>query len=246
MLKKQKRYSNVMLIGSTSEIGISIVNKLSFTESNSLFLVGRNNPDPLIFDGKIKDIAFIKVDFENNLDVEVAFSKINKIKQIDLVIVAAGYLPPENSELNLDEITKTFNINSLVTIKFIAHLTKFLLKNKKGDILYISSVAGIRPRIRNFTYGASKNVVDFYINGLRSKYEKSGVNFLILKPGYVFTKMTRNFKPAPFATTKEKVSKIAVTKRGHKNKDIYAPKILRHIFLILKKLPKQIFNGLSK
>ena len=245
MLKKQKQYSNVMLIGSTSEIGISIVNNLNLTESNSLILVGRNNPNPLIFDGKINDISFIKVDFENDLDVENAFSKISKIKQIDLVIIAAGYLPPENSELNLDEITKTFNINSLVTIKFIAHITKFLLKAKKGDILYISSVAGIRPRIRNFTYGASKSVIDFYVNGMRSKHANTNINFFILKPGYVFTKMSKDFKPAPFATDKNKVAKIAV-KQLTKNKEImFAPRLLNYLFLILKPIPNKIFNKLG-
>jgi short-subunit dehydrogenase len=245
MLKKQKKYSNVMLIGSTSEIGISIVNNLNLTESNCLILVGRNNPDPAVFEGKINDIAFIKVDFDNELEVQNGFTKIDEIKQIDLVIVAAGYLPPENSELNLAEITKTFNINSLVTIKFIAHLTMFLLRDKKGDILYISSVAGIRPRIRNFTYGSSKNVVDFYVNGMRNKYADTNINFFILKPGYVFTKMSKDFKPAPFATDKNKVAKIAVNQLT-KNKEImFAPRLLNYLFLVLKLIPNKIFNKLG-
>ena len=241
----QNKYRNVILIGSTSEIGIAIVNELKINELETLTLVGRKNPDPSIFKIKIKKINFIQVDFEDEEEISKSFISIDAIRAIDFAIFAAGYLPPENSEFNQKEITKTFQVNSISTIKYISHLTKYLLKQNNGDILYISSVAGLRPRIRNFTYGASKNLVEFYTKGLRNKYTDSGINFFIVRPGFVFTKMSNNFKPAPFAIDKRSVAKIVINGLNKKVLNIYAPSILKYLFLILKLIPNKIFNKMG-
>lgn len=241
----QNKYKNIILIGSTSEIGIAIINELKINEIETLNLVGRKNPDPSIFNIKIKKINFIRVDFEDEIEISKSFESIDEIKELDFAIVAAGYLPPENSELNQAELSKTFQINSISTIKYISYLTKYFLKQNNGDILFISSVAGLRPRVRNFTYGASKSVLDFYTKGLRNKYANSGVNFFIVRPGFVFTKMSKNFKPAPFAIDKRLVAEIVINGLNKKVLNIYAPRKLKYVFLILKLIPNKLFNKLG-
>jgi decaprenylphospho-beta-D-erythro-pentofuranosid-2-ulose 2-reductase len=117
--------------------------------------------------------------------------------------------------------------------------------NNRGRILVCSSVASIRPRIRNFTYGASKSALDFYTVGLQNKLKKSNVSVYLLRPGYVHTKMTMNFPPAPFAIGLDSVGKIVSSGLFKRKKIIYAPAKLRIIMNALRLVPRVIFNQLG-
>ena len=109
------------------------------------------------------------------------------------MILAAGYLPDENSEFILKNIIKSSTINTISPALFLVAVAKKMMRSGSGDILVVSSVASIRPRIRNFTYGSSKAAIDFFSIGLANKLLKAGVFVCILIPGYVHTKMTANF-----------------------------------------------------
>jgi decaprenylphospho-beta-D-erythro-pentofuranosid-2-ulose 2-reductase len=114
------------------------------------------------------------------------------------------------------------------------------------QILQISSVAGIRPRRRNFVYGVSKFGVDFVAQGLQKESVEKNVFITILRPGFVHTKMTTNMPPAPFATEKIRVAKIATRALAKKRRIVYAPKILLFVTLVLKLLPERIFRIVDK
>jgi len=118
-------------------------------------------------------------------------------------------------------------------------------ENRGGKILVCSSVASIRPRLRNFSYGASKSALDFYAIGLQSKLSKSKVKISILRPGYVFTKMTKNFKPAPFSITLEVLARISIDGLFKNKKVIYVPWKLKFIMNLLRIVPRFIFNKLG-
>jgi short-subunit dehydrogenase len=162
-----------------------------------------------------------------------------------LVILAAGYLPEENSEFDLTSLGKTFQINSISSIICLSGFAKIMNENRGGKILVCSSVASIRPRLRNFSYGASKSALDFYAIGLQSKLSKSKVKISILRPGYVFTKMTENFKPAPFSITSEILARISVDGLFKNKKVIYVPWKLKIIMNLLRIVPRFMFNKLG-
>jgi decaprenylphospho-beta-D-erythro-pentofuranosid-2-ulose 2-reductase len=162
-----------------------------------------------------------------------------------LVILAAGYLPTENFELDLDSVEKTIKINALGAILLISGFLKLMNDGRKGQILILSSVACIRPRIRNFTYGASKSILDFYSIGVQNKFKTSNIKVSIGRPGFVFSKMTANFNPAPFAISVEKSAQILTKGLLKEKRIIYAPRKLRIVMVIVKYLPNVIFNKLG-
>ena len=118
-------------------------------------------------------------------------------------------------------------------------------ENGGGKILVCSSVSSIRPRLRNFSYGASKSALDFYAIGLQNRLSKSNLTISILRPGYVFTKMTKNFKPAPFSITSESLARISIDGLLKNKKVIYVPWKLKIIMNLLRIVPRFIFNKLG-
>lgn len=245
MLVKSKKYSTVVLVGSTSEIGNAILRKLQYTSSSKIICIGRKNPLITNLSQRDQEIKFIKCDLLESGDVDNAIKNLEKLSSIDLIIIAAGYLPPENQEFSIVEVRNALTVNSVAIPTIVASVMQIMQHQNSGQILLVSSVASMRPRVKNFTYGASKNAADFFTVGLIGKYCNSQIDIKILRPGFVYTKLTRGFKPAPFAINLQVVAKIAVQGLTKKQKIIYAPKKLRFIMNALKLLPTPVFNRLG-
>ncbi len=74
----------------------------------------------------------------------------------------------------------------------------------------LSSVAGERARRANFVYGSSKAGLDAFAQGLASSLVGSGARVMIVRPGFVRTRMTAGMSPAPMATTADEVAQVIV------------------------------------
>jgi short-subunit dehydrogenase len=245
MLKKTKEYLKIVLVGSNSEIGLSIINNAPIASNGEIIFVGRTKPDVSVFLNKNYRTNFLYCDLTDDISVSEVIQKLKNISKIDLLILAAGYLPSENSEFDINSVRRTLQINTLSTLILLSALSEKMAKLGSGDILVISSVASMRARDRNFTYGSSKAAIDFFTTGLANKLRKNGIFVCILRPGFVFTKMTKNFKPAPFAIRTDKVGEIAVKGLKARKKVIYAPSKLKIIMNTLKLFPRFIFNYIS-
>jgi decaprenylphospho-beta-D-erythro-pentofuranosid-2-ulose 2-reductase len=120
-----------------------------------------------------------------------------------------------------------------------------LLKRQgHGTLVVISSVAAMRPRKSNFIYGSAKAGVDFLARGLQDALRGTGVTVLLVRPGFVKTRMTATLDPAPLAQTPEEVGvQVAAAIRRGKTR-IYAPPTLRYIMGVLTTLPGPLFRNL--
>jgi decaprenylphospho-beta-D-erythro-pentofuranosid-2-ulose 2-reductase len=85
----------------------------------------------------------------------------------------------------------------------------------------LSTVAGERVRASNFTYGASKAGLDGYFLGLGDRLHGTGVQVMVVRPGFVHTKMTAGLDAAPLAVTPEQVADDIV--RGLETAAVSAP-----------------------
>ena len=240
-----KQFKNIVLVGANSDIGMAIIDQLPLANKAKLHLIGRTEPDASRFNSLNTSTEFQYCDLENLASIKEIFSDPSKFIHTEIVIVAAGYLPPENLELDLDSIEKTIVINALASIFIVSGFMKLMSDGRKGQILVLSSVASIRPRIRNFTYGASKATLDFYSIGLQNKFKGSNIKISIARPGFIFSKMTSNFNPAPFAINLHSSAKILVNGLLNEKKIIYVPRKLKVIMGIVKYLPRLIFNKLG-
>ena len=67
-------------------------------------------------------------------------------------------------------------------------------------------VAGERPRASNFVYGSTKSGLDAFFSGLGDSLVGSGVSVLVVRPGFVRSKMTEGLPDAPLSTTPQAVA----------------------------------------
>lgn len=245
MLRNSKKYSKIILIGSTSEIGLGILKAIPLDRNARITLVGRVRPDHFIEDNWIDKIEFHYSDLENAESLDFLVEKIETLGEIELAVIAAGYLPPENLEGNQHEVRKAMKINALAVPTILSALAFHMSTQESGEILLISSVASIRPRPRNFTYGASKSCADFFALGYSLKNRKKGLLISILRLGFVYTRMTSNFNPAPFATTVEKVADDAVRGLRRRRRIIYSPNILKYVMGVARFIPRTLFDRLG-
>jgi decaprenylphospho-beta-D-erythro-pentofuranosid-2-ulose 2-reductase len=235
---------NVLLVGATSEIGNAILKQIFHHESNTLYLIGNSPDSNQIYENWTGEVVHFRCDFTNQASLIEGVNFIDKLPSLAFAIVASGHLPLENLDTKSESILPTFQINSIgVTMLAAAIMRKFQSQNR-GMLLLISSVAAVRPRVRNFSYGASKAASDFFARGMASKYNSKNVKVKVLRPGFVHTKMTEGFIPAPFAVTAEKVAKDAIQRIHLKRVVIYSPPILRYVMEVLKFLPDWIFRRL--
>jgi decaprenylphospho-beta-D-erythro-pentofuranosid-2-ulose 2-reductase len=247
MLNGLGEFQKILIVGAKSDLALAILNKLPITEDAEIILLGRNLRSFVIPDYLNSfSVSRIEIDFTN---IERARETINGIFEkvdIDLAIIAYATLGNEELQLEPDIFAEVIYNNFYSQALVLNQINSRMSKQMHGQILQISSVAGIRPRKRNFVYGVSKFGVDFIAQGLQKQNIGKNVFITILRPGFVHTKMTENMPPAPFATERTEVAKIASKALLKKKRIVYAPRFLKIVMLVLKLLPERIFRILDK
>jgi decaprenylphospho-beta-D-erythro-pentofuranosid-2-ulose 2-reductase len=247
MLNGLGEIQSVAVLGAKSDLAVSILKDLPLSRDAEIILYGRNLqsfslPDKL----KVFRNTMIEVDFQ---DIEAARKEISSLfsrGDIDLVVIAYAILGNEDHQLDADLFASVLHVNLYSQAILLNDVYSRMAIQKHGQILLISSVAGMRPRRRNFVYGVSKASVDFLAQGFQKLTSDSNVFLTILRPGFVFTKMTGGMKPAPFATSQGKVSQIAVKGLKRKKKVVYAPRKLIMVMFLIRLLPERLFRLLDK
>jgi decaprenylphospho-beta-D-erythro-pentofuranosid-2-ulose 2-reductase len=243
------RVQSVLLVGGSSEIGLSIVRRLPRTESAVVCLAGPDRPDmeraaeALRHDG----VARVEVvDFDacaTGSQAEVVTTAF--ADEPDVVIVATGFLgDQETAERDPVAAAKIIDINFRGLVPVLVGVGQRLRAQGHGTLVVMSTVAGERPRRANYTYGAAKAGLDAFTRGLAASLDGSGVRVIVVRPGFVRTRMTAHLKPAPFSTTPDKVADAVASAIDAHARVIWVPGILRWVMLILRHMPERIFRRL--
>jgi NAD(P)-dependent dehydrogenase (short-subunit alcohol dehydrogenase family) len=114
----------------------------------------------------------------------------------------------------------------------------------RGVLVLLSSVAAERARRSNFVYGSSKAGVDAFYTGLGDSLVGTGVSVLIVRPGFVKTKMTEGMQPAPLSTTADEVAEVIVRALESGAEEVWAPRPLRAVMSVLRHVPRPVFRRL--
>jgi len=240
-------YQRVVVFGGKSDIAHSIIENLPLSMDAEVILIGREIASYVVTHVQ-KGITTvpIEVDFRNINLAKVIVDEIFNSRDVDLAIFAYAILPDEDLQTNEDVLEEVFQTNSLSQTILLNRVAMLMRRQKHGQILYISSVASLRPRKRNFVYGASKSTVDFYSRGLQRVCSEDNVFLTILRPGFVGTKMTSGMSPAPFATTRLQVARSTIRALKNRTAVVYSPRYLKGIMGIVRILPEKAFRLIDK
>ena len=136
---------------------------------------------------------FIKVDVSKKQEVENLINEtLKQFKKIDILVNNAGIFQPSPSEtLKEEDWEKTININLKGYFLCAQAAGKYMLKRKKGVIINISSVAGLKGYAQGASYCASKGGIINLTNSLAAEWGPKGIRVNSICPGIIETAMTK-------------------------------------------------------
>lgn len=236
---------NVLLIGATSAIAAATAERMA-VRGDRLYLVGRD-PDKM---QQLRDHLGPAVVSDERLDltdpaqhVPLVARARERLGAIDIALVCHGWLPDQiQTERDWEITARTFEINLLSVVSLLMVLANDMEPHRTGTIGVITSVAGMRGRPRNFTYGAAKGALSIYLQGLRSRLWPSGVKVCDLRPGPVFSPMTEGHPPNRLFATPDRVAAgiLLALDRGFAVK--YLPWYWGPILRVVMWLPEPVFQ----
>jgi decaprenylphospho-beta-D-erythro-pentofuranosid-2-ulose 2-reductase len=235
---------SVLVLGGTSEIGVATARALVRGRARTVVLAARDpsacaaTADALRADGAdgVETARFDATDFASHATlIDEAFASAG---DIDLALVAFGVLGEE------DDPVGVLQVNSVGAASVMTELARRMRDQGHGTIVLLSSVAGERVRKSNFMYGASKAGADGFAQGLGDSLAGSGVSVMVVRPGFVKTKMTAGLDPVPFSTTPEAVADAIVRGLARGSDTVWVPGLLRGVMSVLRHVPRPVFRRL--
>ena len=183
--------------GTTSGFGHAFALRLAKLGYN-LIITGRRKERLEDLAEEIRKVFGVEVlplnfDVRDNEACKTAINSLpGKFQKIDLLVnnagLAAGASPFNESDL--DDFERMLDTN----VKGLLYVTKLIIpdmiERQKGQIINISSIAGIEVYPNGHVYCASKHAVNAITKGLRIDLVKHGIRVSSISPGMVETEFS--------------------------------------------------------
>lgn len=171
---------------------------------------------------------------------------VDALGGLDGVVLVAGSMADQaDAEQDFSLVETMVQVNYLGAMSVLDECAQFLVQQKSGFIIGISSVAGDRGRQSNYYYGSAKGALSIYLSGLRNKLQAASVHVMTVKPGFVDTAMTYGIKGMFLVASPESVGENIVRAVMKNRNVVYLPWFWRYIMLIIRQLPEFVFKRLK-
>jgi len=243
--------AKLLILGASSAIAEQFA-RLYAQAEHEIMLVARNQThlDEIKQDLIVRGAGKVETITHDFKDLESAQYLIKNCTEqssgLDIVLIAYGTLPKQtglykDSAAMHDEII--LNYNSVLIL--LNELANYFEQKKQGSIAVISSVAGDRGRQSNYIYGSAKGGLSIYLQGLRNRLAQHSVQVLTVKPGFVDTPMTKDFKKGLLWVGPDKIANDIKRAIEKKRDIIFTPWFWRWIMLIIRMIPEWLFKKLK-
>ena len=243
-----------ILIGAAGGIGVQIARRLA-REGYVLALLDRSKETLKQLSDEINQLheETRAVFYEHNVTqydlVPNLFRRIvADLGGLDLFVYVAGVIYfPEMDEFNFVEDHKMVEVNLLGAMAWMSEVAPVFQSMRGGQIVGVSSVAGDRGRVSNPGYNTSKAGFTCYLEALRNRLTRHGVNVTTIKPGMVKTDMLKlpNAPKPMLAVTPEQAAESIIKAIKKRKQVAYVSGIWGWVMLVLRHIPSVIFRRLS-
>ena len=197
----------VLITGSSGGIGRALCNK--FIENGCILICTSSNLDKLEILKKDfgKKHFFYKIDLSNQKEVLENMKLISQNhKDIEILINNAG-LTKDNLFLRMktDQWNEVLDINLNSNFYIIKEILPLMIKNKRGNILGISSVVALTGNPGQVNYAASKSAMIAMYKSLALEVAQRNIRVNIIAPGFSQTPMTNKLNEKQVNIILEKI-----------------------------------------
>jgi NADP-dependent 3-hydroxy acid dehydrogenase YdfG len=115
---------------------------------------------------------------------------VQKFGRVDVMINNAGIMPRAPLErLTIDDWDRTIDVNIKGVLYGIAAALPHMIRQKSGQMIFVSSVAGHKIGPDFAVYAATKHAVRALAEGLRQEVKPYNIRTTIISPGAVATEL---------------------------------------------------------
>lgn len=237
---KNKR---IWLIGASEGIGEALAGKLA-SEGATLVISARNAERLAAVQAALPGQAhqILPVDVTSSESLTQAWQSFAQ-NTPDIVIYNAGtYKPMDAQHMELDAIESMIDVNLRGAFRLVDAVLPAFLKQGRGHLVLVGSVAGYRGLPSAMGYGASKAGLIHLAENLKADLKGTGIKVQLVSPGFVKTRLTdmNDFKMPCMISPERAASYIADGLRSGRF-EIHFPKRFSYVLKLLSLLPAWLY-----
>lgn len=240
---------SLLLLGGSSEIGLATARRMVGRRVKRVVLAGRPSPrlDEAAESLRALGASVQVVDFDaaDPAGHAEAVGKAFAGGDLDCVLLAFGVLGDQaRAEVDPAHAVEVVRTNYLGAVSAGLLVAARLREQGHGTLVVLSSVAGERVRRANFVYGSSKAGLDGFAQGLGDALQGSGARVMVVRPGFVRSRMTEGMDDVPFATTPDAVARSIERGLQRRASTVWVPPVLQLVMSVLRHTPRPLFRRL--
>ncbi|NBO14908.1 MAG: SDR family NAD(P)-dependent oxidoreductase [Betaproteobacteria bacterium] len=236
----------VWVVGASSGIGLALASRLhalgarvtvSARQAWALEAFASTHPGALA----------VPLDVTDAQAVARASTQVHTHHGLHLVVYCVGhYLPQRATAFNAEEMHKHMRINYDGAVHCVDAVLPHLLKQGRGHVSLISSVAGFRGLPKSLAYGPSKAALTHFAEVLHLDLKDHGVGVSVVHPGFVRTPLTaQNDFQMPALIEPEAAAQAMIDQWGKGVFEVHFPKRFTHVMKALRLLPYGLYLRLA-
>lgn len=243
--------ARILVLGGTSQIALATVARMTAGRRGvQVTLAARPGPRRTAAAADLagKGLVVTEVDLEvtERASYQSAIAQaFDSGGDVDVVLIAFGVLgDQERAWQDLDAALELVQVNYAAGVGCGVLVAERLRSQGHGALVVFSSVAGELTRRSNFVYGSTKAGLDAFFTGLGEAVAADGVHVLVVRPGFVRTRMTEGLKAAPLSRTPDQVAAVTVEALRAGRDRVWVPGVMRWVMSALRHLPRAILRRL--
>lgn len=241
----------VIVVGASSGVGAALAMRLAH-EARRVVLVARR-ADEL---GRVVEEINRKVGttrahacVHDVCDIDGVAGVLDRIESehgaVDELCYAAGVMP----EVGLDEYptdrdAAMLKVNALGCMAWCNAVVPRFLQRKCGRVVGVTSVAAVRGRLDRPGYNASKAAQDAYLEALRNRIWRHGIQVTTVRLGPTRTPMTEGLE-LPMPITPERAALGILRARDGRRAIAYVPWKWWPIMTVIRHIPSFLFRRMK-
>lgn len=245
-------YRTAFITGASSGIGLALAERLA-ARGTTVVLAARRIE--LLEDARRRiadkggSARAVALDVSDTNAVVAALEAADgELGGIDLVVANAGIgsATPVRA-ITWAETARVMQVNAMGALATLTALLPRMLERKRGHLVGISSLAGMRGLPRSASYSASKAALSMFLESLRIDLAGTGVHVTDVRPGFIDTPMLANAKfPTPFRmSTNDAVARIVAAIDAEQGVLAF-PQVLRTALAFSRVLPSPVFDAIVR
>jgi NAD(P)-dependent dehydrogenase (short-subunit alcohol dehydrogenase family) len=240
-----------LITGAGRGMGVDIA-KAALAAGHKVVATGRNPDKVTKALGESADLLIVKLDITKPADAESAVkAALDRFSRIDVLVNnAANFYAGFFEELSPEQMERQLSTSLVGPMNVTRAVLPVMRKQRSGQIITISSTAGLIGFEFGSAYAASKFGLEGWMQSLQAEVEPFGINTITVNPGFfrteLLTEESTNFAENTIEDYNERRAKPMEFWKGYNGQQSGDPAKLARVLMTIssqEKPPRRFIAG---